>query len=93
MPAAFDDLMDKIRSREEVGIRMRNALLAASREIEDGNKVVRCKACTTLGGRRFAYCTQTPEVYDSACPECICLGIPCDRSGSVEGKFNCSLFF
>ena len=58
---------------------MRDALLAASRELDDA--VDTCVACKTPNKEAFPYCTKTPDFYDGACPECILAGIPCKRPG------------
>jgi hypothetical protein len=77
MPAAFDDLMLKIRSEEDVGGPLRIALLAASREIE-GGPLSNCTTCATHD-KTFAFCTNT-RIYGGTCPECILKGVRCDGS-------------
>ncbi|KAM7191162.1 hypothetical protein V8F33_009033 [Rhypophila sp. PSN 637] len=87
MPPAYSEVTQKIRAGEAIDERMRDALLAASRELTE---VKWCGGCMDINKQVFAYCTRTPrtDFHGGACPACIQKGMHCERDGEWEGFSN-----
>jgi hypothetical protein len=74
MPSAYTEGTQKICTGEKIGVRMRDALFAASREL---NAVEWYPACKINEKEAFAFYTKSPQTgfHDGACPACIHAGI------------------